>query len=762
MSTKLKVISCVCEFEGGKAFANECCVFHSGDGMLLHEMLKYPSLELAIGLELDQKVTRWSFKHFGSQPHWDNDKVQWWYGDAAKSLLMLPKEYFGSFDLVLVDLSETVMSMKVTKELDIMAALSLLIKPDGIFVKNELYFEKLNHLFKHTIQVNYYDVPAICSQTMVFGSNAVDFIHTNLTDHGVETLFSQLDELDTTFELVHDYKNNHEAKRLCKDAQEEKEPEEQEASPGIVMIVEIENTMEGLVTPDDLEKVMIPALKAKNLHVLEMIKSGNGASAVLVAVLEEGYIVARSWPGHRYCAFDIHLWTKFDEQDSIKLELMKALGATTESTSSFRIVAGGIFGIEGWLNDFKSVGPVYTQECNGPVEPIRRPMEESLVHSLVAKTMNELSKGNAAPCLVLCGPESQSCGLAEVASDIASISNILVLSTCSSIDLSTQATEDVANFQYACEKEVFEKMEAFVASNGRIGAILVDPDVSFQMLQVMNKVLSRRRYVDSLLVEVGPSIVAPILESSQKWRKIFLDHFRSIYDFDSDVHIAEIVYNTTDSTIELASFSFSTGDFMVEMEEFVQSVQEDTGIVGEIRLLSDGRFDYQGDDWMPSQFFGPEAYDQTGPLAQWMSQQPTGHQAVIQLMKKKGSKLAKSDAKVLLENALAKLEIKATTHEFPDLGDGAVVVALWSAGHVVVLFDGRSNISINLFIYEEDLKFAEKFYNSFKEDNKALDLALYDEMPRGYGRVVNWSNDIGERETPHWAFHLSTPSTEDQ
>ena len=33
---------------------------------------------------------------------------------------MLPKEYFGSFDMVLVDLSETVMSMTVTKDLDIM------------------------------------------------------------------------------------------------------------------------------------------------------------------------------------------------------------------------------------------------------------------------------------------------------------------------------------------------------------------------------------------------------------------------------------------------------------------------------------------------------------------------------------------------------------------------------------------------------------------------------------------------------------------
>ena len=106
--------------------------------MLLHEMLKYPSLELAVGLELDQKVTRGAFKHFGVQPHWDDPKVQWWYGDASKSILMLPEEYFGSFDMVLVDLSDTVFSLEVSKKLDVVAALSLLLKPGGVFEMNEL------------------------------------------------------------------------------------------------------------------------------------------------------------------------------------------------------------------------------------------------------------------------------------------------------------------------------------------------------------------------------------------------------------------------------------------------------------------------------------------------------------------------------------------------------------------------------------------------------------------------------------------------
>ena len=135
-----------------------------GDSMLLHEILKYPSLELAVGLELDQKVIRGAFKHFGTQPHFDDDRVEWWLGDAAKSLLMLPKDYFGSFDMVLVDLSETVMSFKVTDKLDVLEALALLVKPDGIFVKNELYFGKFKQTFPHSVQIHWYVCCALCCQ----------------------------------------------------------------------------------------------------------------------------------------------------------------------------------------------------------------------------------------------------------------------------------------------------------------------------------------------------------------------------------------------------------------------------------------------------------------------------------------------------------------------------------------------------------------------------------------------------------------------
>lgn len=71
-----------------------------GNNMIVHEILKYPSLELVVGLQLDQAVVRSSFKYFGTQPHFDDERLQWWFGDGSKSILMLPEEYYGTFDVV--------------------------------------------------------------------------------------------------------------------------------------------------------------------------------------------------------------------------------------------------------------------------------------------------------------------------------------------------------------------------------------------------------------------------------------------------------------------------------------------------------------------------------------------------------------------------------------------------------------------------------------------------------------------------------------
>ena len=247
---------------------------------------------------------------------------------------MLPKEYFGSFDMVLVDLSETVMSMTVTKDLDIMvrkydriclcrliaeiilivfffskqrqAALSLLIKPDGIFVKNEVYLQKLKDIFEYSVQVEIDDVPMLCAQTLVIGSNKIDFLNTDLTDHKVKTFLGHLDDISKHDHFIIDAVRNPFAQQYCAADDEPMEPDEQESSPGLVMILEAEDAQKVLGSAQSVKDAILPTLENEGFHVLDtFLTDSNVPSATFV--MAEGYVVATSWPNVKYCQFDIHL-----------------------------------------------------------------------------------------------------------------------------------------------------------------------------------------------------------------------------------------------------------------------------------------------------------------------------------------------------------------------------------------------------------------------------------------------------------------------
>jgi hypothetical protein len=46
-----------------------------GDNMVVHELLKYPNIELIAGMELDQQVSRSSMKYFGTTPSYHDPRV---------------------------------------------------------------------------------------------------------------------------------------------------------------------------------------------------------------------------------------------------------------------------------------------------------------------------------------------------------------------------------------------------------------------------------------------------------------------------------------------------------------------------------------------------------------------------------------------------------------------------------------------------------------------------------------------------------------
>jgi len=736
-----------------------------GDSFLLHEILKYPSLEFVVGLELDQQVTRSAFKHFGSQPHWDNPKVQWWYGDGAKSLLMLPKEYFGTFDLVLADMSETIMSNLVTNGLDIMAAMTLLLKPDGIMVKNEIYLEKLNKIFKNTIQLHFYDVPVLCSQALIFGSDAIDFLNVDLTDHGIDdqNLFiTPLKDYDYRYHEIHDYVKNPYPQKACKNetdvVDDVVDSNFQERSPGVVMVLEAEKADAKILKSEkSLKDAIVPALQKQDLSIVTTIGSTNDDGLpTLVVMMEEGYVVARAWPGASYVAYDLHLWSVFPKIQEIKTALLEAV--KSQSSSVFRIVAGGMFGVDTWKVDEKSRGPDF-ETCEGTDSaPVRAvPIAESITDTILEESIELLTETDVVAAIA-CGDSENACkNSIKILKKHKSVKKVIPL-TCDNI-ASVSDEEDAAQEKFLCESSVFSALQG---AGEKIGMLVLDAKAPVAMGQVMNKVTSRIKNKNTLFSD-QMLVLAPMVNEAEEWRRVFVDRFREVYRVDP-VFRSQVLFNTTDSSMEMGSFLPGDAHFIERLKavnEKIEARNAAAGLLSDLRTIEGAIFPLV-EDPQPTVFSLPGDYDQRGPYEQWKSQQPTGFQTIVQFeVAAKGTSMTAASLKSLLSRTLSTLKIETTepVQEFTDMGDGSVVAALWADGGVVALWDGRTHVGVNLFTYQEDLDFAQKFRDLFPRTS-SLSVALRDEMPRGHGRVVSFAKDLSDtrnsdptttREDPHWA-----------
>ena len=487
-----------------------------GDSMLLHEALKYDDLELVVGLELDQYVTRQSFKYFKSQPHFDDERVEWWFGDATKSLLLLPKDYWQSFDLVLVDLSETAMSLTVTNELDVFDALALLLKPEGVMVKNELYMEHFSKVFDNTIQL-YYDCPIICSQCMVMGSNTVDFLHDTPKDHGIETL---LYETQTTnenrYDFWHDYrKSDPHAQGKCGPLNMPEEAAIQEQSAGITEIVEAENA--SLPLDEGIKDLLKAAITQEGFTLVTLPFYDQN---FILITMKEGYVAARLWPEQKYCGFDINLWGSFHKLKSLRKALTKAVGSTL--VSSYRIVVGGMYGSSTWKDDQKLIGPqiVQTRKCEEEeVKSSPAPVED-IVKIALDETVN-LVHNTGLSVAVLCGTTDHACSIADLLEKHANVDRVVKFWTCPDLEDDDAAKQNSKMFE--CENNFSSQLNQALKGNTQADLFVVDSVVSYPMLQILNSVLEDSRGRVSWIKEHNVFVAISVKPIEEPWRSNFLD-----------------------------------------------------------------------------------------------------------------------------------------------------------------------------------------------------------------------------------------------
>jgi spermidine synthase len=328
-----------------------------GDSMVLHEVLKYKDLEKVVGLELDQQVVRTVFHRFGTQPYFDNDKVEWYFGDAAAALRALPRDYYGTFDLVVVDIMTYIAEvLKVTEEYSIMDASMLLLQPNGIIIKNEdegyIPGTSMN-LARYMVDLVYHDVPVYCLQMFVMGSNAINFTEKQPVDHGVPTLFlKDVNEFQSQFDTWYTASDGAAQEALTDGDKVDQEEIQNDATfhpLGLIMIIEAEETRVSLNSSPTITSLISQVLEDHLLSKSEAAPSIVSISSadkklkggyIVSFLLKEGSVVARCFPLISYCAFDLQLWSDLHKIDGLKEGLLESV--KSRRSSVYRIITSGV------------------------------------------------------------------------------------------------------------------------------------------------------------------------------------------------------------------------------------------------------------------------------------------------------------------------------------------------------------------------------------------------------------------------------------
>ena len=705
-----------------------------------------PSLETVVGLELDQYVVRNSFRYFDTQPHFDDERVEWWFGDGAKSLLMLPKDYFQSFDLVVVDLSETVMSFQVTDKLSIFETLSLLLKPDGILMKNgEYYMGKMSEFFDYTLQYFEYDVPFICDQGVVIGSNKIDFFNRTMKDHGVELLVlepqDEINEKYNEFYRFTEYrKNDAREQGHC----EEITDSEDRRNAGILMVVEAEDVTFNLKSTDDVEKEVSDTLTNIGFSIVGTVKQD---PSTIIVVTKEGYVTTRLFPEKSYVGMDIQLWANFDLMVSARDALVKSLGGTSEGTSSFRIVTGGMNGSPFRESDLSKIGPrmVNNRDCDPSKSRAVVDKNDDLLVSGMEESMELLEDDVVA--VVLCHANDEECGSVEILRKSSKIKKVVPIYTCDELEFRAAAfMKDVSRRMAECEvrtadklKNIGEKISLLVIDNS---AIRIMGQV---FLSIFTSVSSRKRFL------ADHRFVALVDDSSTDaaWRRNLLVLIRQKIVF-KPMSLVDVSIGKSGSRSRLSILSLHDPDFFFHLKAMVNSFNEKHGETAnmEVEKVFDGLPAPQIGHFNPKKFKASD-YDPKPAQEQLAGQTMLGRQSLVQFELKNtvNNQSGPTVTPELLQTALS-LSVSDDLELFTSfpgrdtgIGDGLVVVANGKDTHAILIWDGATHIDVNLYSGDENPELRDRFASVFVKTlvkTFPIQLTLSDTHPRGTGRVVSF------------------------
>ena len=629
---------------------------------------------------------------------------------------------------------------------------------------------------------------------MVMGSRTIDFMNPNLTDHGVEGfLIEPLDEIEDPYHLYHDFGRNENPLQICDSVLNKSESDadkdvEQTSSPGIILIVEAEGVTADLSNQTMLKDKITSFLQKDGFPVLSTVASeSDDGNPIILFVLKDGYIVARSMPQYNYCGFDIHFWSNLDKHENAKHALIAAVGSDKSSVSAFRVIAGGMFGLSSWQEDEKIRGPQFETICsqlkkqqndNGSrsaKEAVKTTMDltdivdDALVESL------KLIDGQDKKIVMLVGDDEVTNQIEkkhiDVLNNLEDVDQVHLLN-CPAMQKFNEYKKDALNAAISCEKQLKASLEE-LSEDKKFDVLIIGATANMRTASILLKAFSGQHNnplatrtafePNVLIVSTSPTDTGAVdaYSDQQQWHGPLVQLFKNDIFIDEPATYSEIAIRHANNGDGINLLLANSGDdhFIQRLNNTMVTFQEKSGYIVEFQMVDGGRYLMQ-EDFIPTHHFLPDDYDQRLPLEQWKSQQPLGHQIIFQMEQDgRKSKRRPLSAKVLrasLEHAISKtsfpgLILDSIDNDIAKIpGDGCMLVAIWPGGSIIVLWDGRAHVDVNLFTYQQDFDKANAFDSHFRSGT-ALLTTLRDEQPRGVGRVVSYFSDLRGDEMPHWS-----------
>jgi hypothetical protein len=586
--------------------------------------------------------------------------------------------------------------------------------------------------------------------------------------------------------------------------------EKQTSVGGILQIVDAENvsisTASGTTTLDiyNLSILMKNALKNIEGFTFEDGDGTTGADIVkeqglCIFVFNEGYITGRIFDTeekeYSSVGFDINLWTKTNRIDEIRSVLIQAVNSN--DVSSYRIVVGGMYGTSStWKDGMKQVGPPASkknQDCNdddytkSEDVTIRNTisLDEDVASAVAFEEVVQLTMVEDSIVVVVCGSsekESGSCTSLTVLKDHSRVKEVIPIYECPAIliDGDNTSKEEV----YACEIKIIDELKTKLESN-KLHMLVLDGGASYKMHQIFNSILDTHENRELFL---QPHSIAVTWSSSEDddddssstrkmepWRREFLERYRKQIHHDP-VKLGEIVIRSDgegpDKSYGLRVVSTNNVDANYEFDKLEKRIQKRLTVTVpsvnvQLRKMHGGLYNFVEKRKHEPKIFYQKDYNNAYADEHFKSQIILGRQYIFQYETNPEVKEIKDDylklsslneveqivygAMISRIDGLIDLEAqeKVIKLRYP-VGDGGVSLISSGRFNVIVVWDGRDHVDVNLFVFE-DLASArtlkDKVNLRIQEFSVLKDVAI-DIQPRGIGRVVNFPEDMVPRVTP--------------